>query len=218
MFTIDLLKGQGIPAKSGPEGIAIAVATFTVPAIIAIAMFGYHWHTNIIASIQEQGIAIYETKINQLSDAVELQDTLGREKSDINNSLSDVSSAIGRYTQWSPILATLVKNMPDSMVLTKLEVKQISIKRKVPAKNDPKKMVDATVPVRTLQINICGNPQFRLASASYDETVRKFRNNLRSSTVLGPKLEHIKVSQQLGTLEKQDVVSYEIDCIFKPAL
>ena len=218
MFTIDLLKGKGVPIKSGPESMAISATTFVVPAIIAIVMFGNYVHTNIITAIQAQGVAIYETKISQLSDAVELQKSLEKEKKAITSSLSEVSSSIGRYAQWSPILATLVRNVPDSMVLTKLEVKQKILKRKVPEKNNPKKMVYVTIPARTLKMNICGNPQSSLTSAKYDKAVRVFRNRLRSSDSLGPRLEDIKVSQQLGKLGRQDVVSYEIDCIFKPAL
>ena len=41
LFTIDLLKGQGIPPKSGPAGIAIAVVTAIVPVIFVIMIFHY---------------------------------------------------------------------------------------------------------------------------------------------------------------------------------
>ena len=213
MFTIDLLKGQGIPAKSRPESIAIVAATLAVPVIIAIVMFGLYLRNKITISIQKQEIANYETRIDELSDAVELQKSFENEKNAIGSCLSEVSTFIGRHTQWSPVLATLVKNMPDSVVLTGLEVKQSSVKRKVPKKNDPKKMINISVPVRTLQINVCGSPQ-----SDCDKAVRDFRERLRSSTLLGPKLENIRVSQRLGTLESRDVVSYQIECIFKPGL
>ena len=42
MFTIDLLKGQGIPIKSRPTGIAISAAAVAVPVIIAIVMLGFY--------------------------------------------------------------------------------------------------------------------------------------------------------------------------------
>jgi len=108
---------------------------------------------------------------------------------------------------------TLVENIPDSVVLTSLEVKQRSVKRKVPQKDDPKKMINISVPVRTLHISVCGSPQINC-----DEAVRDFGDRLRSSALLGPKLEDIRVSQGFDTLQNQDVVSYEIDCIFKPGL
>ena len=213
MFTIDLLKGQGLPAKSRPEGIAIAATTLAVPVIIAIVMFGLYLRNKIIISIQKQEIANYETRIGELSEAVELQKSFENEKNAIGSCLSEVSTSIGGHPQWSPVLATLVKNMPDSVVLTDLEVKQGSVKRKVPKKNDPKKMIDIFVPVRTLRINVCGSPQ-----SDCDKAVRDFRERLRSSTLLGPKLENIRVSQRLGTLQNRDVVSYQMDCIFKPGL
>jgi len=213
MFTIDLLKGEGLPAKSGPEGIAIAATTLAVPVIIAIVMFGFYLHNKIIISIQKQAIVNYKTRINELSDAVELQKSFENEKNAVNSFLSEVSTSIGRHTQWSPVLATLVKNMPDSVVLTELEAKQSSVRRKVPKKNEPQKMIDISVPVRTLWINVCGSPQ-----SNCDKAVRDFRDRLRSSTFLGPKLENIRVSRRFGTLENQDVVFYQIDCIFKPEL
>ena len=213
MFTIDLLKGQGVPAKSRPEGIAIAATALAVPIIIAIVMFGLYLRNKIIISIQKQTIVNYETKIDELSDAVELQKSFESEKNAVSSCLSEISTSIGRHTQWSPVLTALVKNMPDSVVLTDLEVKQSSVKRKVPKKDDPKKMIDISVPVRTLRINVCGNPQ-----SDCDKAVRDFRDRLRSSALLGPKLENIRVSQRSGTLESRDVVSYQIECIFKPGL
>ena len=213
MFTIDLLKGQGIPIRSGPEGIAVAAVAFAVPIIIAIVMFGFYLSNSITMAVQRQDIVKYQAKADALSDAVELQKSFEKEKNAISSGLSEVSSSIGRHTQWTPVLVALVENMPDSMVLTKLEVKQRSVKRKVPGKDDPGKMVDISIPVRTLQMKVCGSAQ-----SNCDKAVRDFRDRLRQSTLLGPKLEGIRVSQRFDTLRGRDVVSYEMDCAFKPGL
>ncbi|HUW20857.1 MAG TPA: hypothetical protein VMW16_16275 [Sedimentisphaerales bacterium] len=213
MFTIDLLKGEGVPIKSGPEGIVVAVAASAAPVIIAIVMFGLYLSNRIAISIQKQEIVNYQTKANELSDALEFQKTLLNEKNDINRSLSEVSSSIARHSQWSPVLATLVENMPDSMVLTDLEVKQRSVKMKVPKKDDPKTQVDISVPQRTLRVTISVNP-----GRNCNKEVTDFRDRLRFSSALRTKLEDVRVSQDVGRLEGQEVVSYEIECIFKPAL
>jgi hypothetical protein len=42
MFIIDLLKGEHLPVKTKPQGIAIFVATFAVPVLVAIFMVGYY--------------------------------------------------------------------------------------------------------------------------------------------------------------------------------
>ena len=213
MFTIDLLKEQGIPIKSRPEGIAITAGAITVPLIVAIITFSCYLHTKIIISIQKQGIVNYERRTTELSDAVELQRTFENKRNAINSCLLEVASSLGRHSQWSPVLVTLVKDMPDSVILTSLELKQRSVRKKMPSKNDPKQMVSVAVPVQTLQMTVSGHPHY-----NHDKAVRDFADRLRFSTLLKEKLEEIRVSQQSDTIHGKNVVSYGIDCVFKPAL
>lgn len=213
MFTIDLLKGQGIPIKSGPWGVVIAATAFAVPIFVAMVMLGFYLGDRIAISAKKQEIVNYEGYISKLSDAVKLQESFEKEKNNINSCLSEALSSAGEHTQWSPILATVVENMPDSMVLTRLEVKQRSANKKVPQKDDPNKMIDVGVSASTLQMSVSGRSQ-----ANNDKAVKDFKDRLRLSALLAPKLEDIIVSQKSDTFEGQDVVSYEIDCIFKPEL
>ncbi|MGA1980454.1 MAG: hypothetical protein ABSG99_07850 [Sedimentisphaerales bacterium] len=213
MFTIDLLKGQGIPMKNRPWGVAIAAMVFAVPFLAAAAMLGFYLSNRIVIKVAKQEIVNYEKQIETLSDAVELQKSFEAEKDNINNCLSEALSSLGKHTQWSPILATVVENIPASMVLTKLEVKQHPVGKKIPKKDDPKKMSEVSVPASTLQISVIGRPQ-----ADNDKAVRDFKDSLRSSALLAPKLEDIIISQKSDTFDGQDVVSYQIDCIFKPEL
>ena len=74
-------------------------------------------------------------------------------------------------------------------------------------------MIDVSVPVRTLGLVVSGSPHFNC-----DKVVKDFRDRLLVSKELGARLEDIRVSQGMGILEGQDVVSYEINCIFKPGL
>jgi len=196
--------------KSSPAGIAIAAITVTVPMTIAIIMFGFYLNDITRVSIKEQEIVRYKSEIDKLSDAVELQASLEKEKVIYSNCLSEVKSSINRYIQWSPVLVTLVENMPDSVMLTGLEVKQLSTRKKVPNKDNPQEMTEINVPVRILQMSVSGSPHY-----DCDKAVRDFRNQLRSSAFLGPKLENIGVSQQSEKFKGQDVASYEIECVFK---
>ncbi len=213
MFEIDLLQGQGVPIKSSPKNIAAAAIAFALPAIVSIVMFSAYLKNSIAMSIQKNQIANYETKIEELSDTLKLQKSFEQEKDAIKTSLDEAESALARHTQWSPILVELVKNMPDSVILTKLEVKQHFTKRKVPKKDDPEKTVDISVPIRTLRIILNADPQ-----TNSDEAVKNFRNNILASAVIGPKLEDLRISQEVETFLGKEVVSYEIDCILKPQL
>ena len=211
MFTIDLLKGQGIPIKSGPWGLVIAATAFAVPTFVAMIMLGFYLADRIVISEKRQAIINYERYIGKLSDAVNLQESFEKEKNSISNCLSEALSSAGKHTQWSPILATVVENMPDSMVLTRLEVKQRSANKKVPQKDDPNKTIDVSVSASTLQMTVSGRSQ-----ANNDKAVKDFKDRLRLSALLAPKLEDIVISQKTDTFEGQEVVSYDIDCFFKP--
>jgi len=213
MFAIDLLKGRGIPVKSGPEGVVVAAFALAVPVIAAMIIFGCYISNSINISVQRQQISNYQTKIEELSDAVELQKAFEKEKAAINGCLSDVASIIGRYTQWTPVLTALAQNMPGSIVLTKLDVKQQMLNKKVAQKENAKKRPEAAVPVTVLQIGISGSP-----GQNCDKAVKDFQESLRFSPLLGPRIEDIRVSQQADTLRGRNVISYEIDCIFKPQL
>ena len=213
MFTIDLLKGQGVPLKSSPEGIAIVAISAIVPIIVAITMFGFYLDDKAQASISEQEIFRCQSEIDKLSDAVKLQESLEREKIHYGNCLSEVKSSIGKYTQWSAILVTLVENMPNSVMLTGLEVRQDSVRKKVPNPDNPQEMIDGSVPVKILRMSISGGPKY-----DCNKEVRDFQDQLQSSDFLRSMLENIVVSRESETLEGRDVASYEIDCVFKPRM
>ena len=213
MLTIDLLKGQGIPIRSRPESIAITAVMLQVPAIIAIIMFGYYLHNRVVISIQKQKIVNYETRINGLSEAAALQEAFEKEKKVINGCLSEVATTINKHTQWTPVLIEMVKSMPDSILLTGIDVKQDTVKKKIPSKNKGGGTVDVVVPVRMLRIDARENSKF-----GHGQSIRDFQDRLRSSTVISPRLDNIDISQGVDTSKGQDIVSYQINCAFKPGL
>jgi Tfp pilus assembly protein PilN len=218
MFKVDLLKGQGLPVRTKPQGVAIFVTTFAVPFLVAIIMVGYYFSNGVIISIQKQNIESFDAQTQRLADDWKFKESSEKEKTAINNCLADVSASIHRHAQWSPVLAVLVENLPDSVVLTSLEVKQqsIKLKAKASAKTDTGKKTDTTttISVRTLKMRVSGNPTY-----DCDFEIRKFRDRLRASELLGPKLEDVVIaSQGHDVVDGHDVIAYDIDCVFKPGL
>ena len=211
MFTIDLLNGRAVPLKSKPGGIAIVAVTAAMPIIVAIAMLGLYLQNDILLSIKTQEETKWDERINKLSGAVEWKQLVDKEQAIYNNCLSEVRSSISRHTQWSLVLLALVENMPDSVVLTGLDIKKHSNKKMVPNKDNPDEMIETNISSRTLLIRVRGSSQHDCVQA-----VKDFGDRLRSSDYLGPKLENITYSQEFDTLEGQDIASHEIRCIFKP--
>jgi len=213
MFTIDLLNGQAIPLKSKPGSLAIIAVTVVIPVAVAIGMLGFYMQNKIVVSMKKQEINKCQAEIDKLSDAVGIQKSLEQKKIAYGGYLSEVKTSIKKHTQWSPVLTTLMENIPDSVVLTSLAVNQSSVKRKAPKKDNPNQMVEIDVLVRTLRLSVSGGPE-----SNCDEAVRDFRDRLRDSALLGPKLENIEVSQKSETQEGHNVVSYEISCVLKPGV
>ena len=213
MFTIDLLKGQGVPLKSSPGGIVITAITIAVPLYVFLIMFGLYANDETYMSIKEQEIVRCQSEIDRLSDAVKQYKSLEKEKVLYGNCMSEINSSIGKYIQWSPVLVTVVENLPNSVMLTGLEVRQDSVRKKVPKPDNPKEMVEGSIPVNILSMSISGGHKY-----DCNKEVRDFQDRLQSSDFLGPKLENIVVSRESETLDGQDVASYEIECVFKPRM
>ncbi|MGD0572142.1 MAG: hypothetical protein ABSB11_03890 [Sedimentisphaerales bacterium] len=220
MFTIDLLKGQGRPIRTRPKGIAIFVATFVVPVLVAILMASYYYNNKVVISINKQNIANYTTQIGRLADTLKLKESWDRDKTNLSNCLSDVANSVKTHTQWSPILVSLVQNLPDSAILNSLEVRQTSIKKAaaggsaIAEKDNKDKTGDVSITVRTLKMRLCGNP-----NSDFDREIKAFRDRLLASNVIGTKLEDVVIASQTnGNMDGRDVVSYDIDCIFKPGI
>lgn len=193
--------------------MVVAAVASALPLVVTIVMAGFYLTNRVAIAVQRQQIAATEAKTAELAGAVRWRESFKQEKVTVNGCLAEVSTALGTRVQWSPILITLVESMPDSMVLTQLEVKEDSVKRRVPMKNDPTKLVDANVLVKRLLISVSGDPR-----VSHDKAVKDFTERLRSSEVLGPKLEDITFAQKLAKIGDREMVSYEIDCEFKPQL
>jgi Tfp pilus assembly protein PilN len=213
IFRIDLLKGQGIPPKSGPVGLVIGVVTAIVPVILVIMIVGFYRHNKVTMSIRQQEIAKLETKAGELSGAVKYRKALEQKKVHYSACISEVNSSIGKFTQWSPVLAMLVDNMPGKVVLTDLKVELDSVEKEVPKKDNPKKKVTINVPVNKLWLSVSDSGR-----GGCDEAVKEFRDRLWSSPVLGPRLANIDVSHRTDEQKGKDIVFYEINCLFKPEL
>ncbi len=213
MYAIDLLDGEGVPIRSRPGCIAFACLLLVVPLIVGVVIVGVYLDRQVTVSIQSQQLSRLEGVLGTLSGALEKKRTLEEQRTTAAGFLADIKTALDRHTQWSPALTAVTESLPEALVLTKLEARQEFVSRKVPSKANPNTTVDVRVPVRSLGIGVCGYD----GNVSY-RAVRLLQDRLRSSTVLGPRLDAVTVSQESGTLDGEDVVRYELNCTFKPEI
>jgi Tfp pilus assembly protein PilN len=211
MFTIDLLKGQGIPARSRPEGIVATAVTVVLLMTIALTMLAVYLSNRIVINIQRKEIAGYENKIGGLYDEMKAHKKYQTQKSAALQRISETADAIDDHKQWSDILVTIVENLPDSLVLERMSVESKANRVKITDPQNPDAKKDKTVMMRTLNLTLGGS-----AGEVSNREVQAFRDKLRLSKVLGPQVEDIPVSQRVEMKNDREIITYEMRCILKP--
>lgn len=209
MHTIDLLRGQGIPAKTTLGSAAMVVVMIVVPILIAAGMVDRYMQNKTDIGIKQQTIAMEQATVEEFADAVKFKETLEKEQSAINSKLSEVSSCLGNYIQWSPVLKTLAMHMPAQMVMSGLSAESTSERPKKVSGNDSNRTANVIVS-RKLVLDISGSGQ-----RDYGGLVENYSNSLKLSPVLGPKLENIEFSEKTGGSGDDNTVSYTMKIIFK---
>ncbi|MBN1974828.1 MAG: hypothetical protein JW787_14405 [Sedimentisphaerales bacterium] len=213
MFTIDLLKGQGIPSRNKPIGAAIVLITSVVPLLIAISLCGLHWHSKVVTRLKQHDIQKLAANISQLSDAVAIKRDMERKKSFYNTCLTEVKSSIGKFTQWSPVMSILIEEMPASVILTGLEVEHERMKKPVSNNNQSNSAETKDVTVTKLVLQVSNQGQ-----GDYGKQIKDFRERLYASPVLGSKLDKIDFSRKAVEKDGMETISYQIECLFKQEL
>ena len=210
MHTIDLLRGQGIPAKTTLGSAAMVVLIVVVPILAAAGMVDRYMQNKTDIEIKQRAIETEQQTIEEFADAVKFKESLDKEQGAINDKLSEVSSCLGGYIQWTPVLVTLAQYMPPQMVMSGLKAESTTVQQQAAGENDPNPTANVTVS-RKLVLDIGGSGQL-----DYGSLVKNYANSLKLSPVLGPKLEDIVVSQNRGRSGDINIVSYTMNLKFKP--
>ncbi len=211
IFTIDLLKGQGIPQKNDTGGMLIMMITAILPVFFGVFLYYLYNNSKVATRIKQNDVLKLEENISELSGAVTIKRNLEKRKFFYNSCLSEVKSSIGKYKQWSPVLAILIEEMPSSVQLKNLEVDHEKVRKNTSGTIDPFNSTD--IEVTKLVLKITNKEQ-----GDYLEQVKDFRNRLYASSELGSKLENITFSREANQNNGIETVSYKIECIFKPEI
>ncbi len=209
MFTIDLLKGQGIPIKSRPGGAALLAVTIAVPVIAIIIMLGNYARASAVLSTQRWALSNTKSRIADLISSVQLQEETLREINDIKACFVEVTDVIQQQVQWSPILEVIADNMPDTLIMENIVIRSDDIRVKVVDRNISDRTLDISVPQRILTMTLYGK-----LAADTDIAVRNFLTALRNSNALNKKTERIEPFSQYND-DIKNVTYYSIECVFK---
>ncbi len=210
MHTIDLLRGQGIPAKATLGSVAIVIVIVAMPILAGAVLLDRYLNNKEVIAIDQQAIAKAQETVDRFAADVKSQEQMERRRAGVNTRLAEVKSCLGDYVQWSPVLLALAENMPAEMVMSKLSAEVRRGRERGFRGDDPNRPGNVNVTRRTLTLDISGS-----AGGSYDAVVRDYGERLKSSPVLGPKLENVVFSQRAGQFGEETTVIYTMNLTLK---
>jgi len=79
-YTIDLLKGEGIPIRCRPGGIAFACLIAVVPFLVGVGATSFYLDSEIVIAIQNQQVSRLTTAVAGLADAVRQKERWRRKR------------------------------------------------------------------------------------------------------------------------------------------
>ena len=211
MFTIDLLKGRGLPVKVKPIMVALGTVPFVIPVLAAIIMAGHYTTTSIQIVRNREALDKLNRKIEQHAPDVRFSTEVNSRIAETNKGLAEVATAVRQYCQFTSVLQILVEELPDSILFKELGVKRTEESETINDPANPDKTMIVRYVRRTLQMSVCG-----LSSRSTDQAVQEYLRRLQNSDILGPIIERLDViSEKDHKLDGEDVTLYKIECKFK---
>ena len=204
MYKLDLLKGRNIPKKPSRRIILLALAAFSLPVIIGFYIFTGYMEEKKVYLSQSQIINDYKLQLSEMKESEISADKILLEIHQLRKSLTDIADVLERQYQWSGILTALSRNLPEILVVDRLQVKVDTVNKPVKQKIAAKKKRNIPVPVRTL---IIGMYSYSLDEG--DEAVRDFID----SRPFGNSINEVIVSSREAVeVDRKKMVRYELKC------
>lgn len=214
MYTIDLLKGQGLPAKANIYLVAAAGAAFAVLALAAILGAKSYLNNRIAYSAGKCTIAGYESKLEELAASLKERDTLAAQKKGMNSRFAELAYAVDLQTQWSEFLYLVSRHLPAELIVDRLEVEMSQKKISVAKRANPEQKTTVTVPVRSVVISLhCKQGR------DGDRMMRDFQRRLMESESFREYVSNVIITaREPAQIDNKNVTTYKLDCLFKTKL
>ncbi|MHC4507893.1 MAG: hypothetical protein ACYTAO_02905 [Planctomycetota bacterium] len=210
MHTIDLLRGEGVPAKATPGSACLVAVIVAVPILAGSVMAGRYLQNVVVIGIDRRAITRAQETIGRYEADVAFKEQIEKRQAGVNARLAEVKSCLGDSVQWTPMLVTLVENLPARMVMSKLSAETRQSRERVFKDNDPTRPVNVTVTKRTLVLDLTASE-----GGNYDGVIRAYGERLKASPVLGPRLENVLHEQKPAELGDEEGISYTMSLMFK---
>jgi hypothetical protein len=212
MFTIDLLKGTGVPIKNSPGAVALKALPFVLPLVVAVYLIGSFQLNRMVIAMEQSGIDKTQDKLTEYAADIQQARQWNRATDQVRKNLAEVTRGLGRHIQWSRTLQILVEQMPESIGLKEIKLARSTTREKMTDPQDSQKQVDKMVIHRILTVVLYGAPSWET-----DEAVQQYLTRLEQTPEIKRRMRDIRiVSQQSEELNGKPFTIHTIECEIQP--
>lgn len=207
MFSIDLLKGKGLPRKSSPKRAVVKAVSFLIPVMV-VAAWAMSYQRDCALAIEQKTVAQEnQAVIEAASKDVKVFQRINSRTTEMNRCLDELTAALSYRVQVSDLLVEFAQNLPAEILIYEMDLERQAVKEKVKNKKTGNNESHLAV-TRELKLTLCG-----FDSENSDQLVQDYVDLLKQSEVLSPVFVEINpTAQQRGVVDGRPATYYEIEC------
>ncbi|MCE5185499.1 MAG: hypothetical protein LLF76_05180 [Planctomycetaceae bacterium] len=207
MFAIDLLKGQGLPQKTGMLRRILRAAGLALPLAALVLLAGAWQYDRAKLNAEKSAIVKNEAMVRQNWDQVEAYRQTSAQISRLNKQLAQVAGALNCRIQVTDLLNELLERLPEEIFFYEITLDRTSSKQKYQSEGS-KEAKQRTVIRRSLTLVLCD-----FNTPGGDRLVQDYVAELKKSKLAGSLFKEIKTAaRQQGAVDGRDATYYSIEC------
>lgn len=210
MFSIDLLKGKGLPRQTSLKQVVLKAVPFIIP-MVAVSVFAVNVRQdNAELSALRTQVQANQQQIAKHKDEVAAYQKMNGRIKKMKSCLSDISKALNYRIQVSDMTLELVNLLPEDAFIYEMDLNRTAAQERYTEEGSGEQKNRVNVK-RILKLTLCS-----FGTTGNDDAVQAYVNNLRQSPVFTEIVTDVKPSaRQQGQVDGRSAVYYEIECTLK---
>ncbi len=210
MFSIDLLKGKGLPEKTDLKRSSLKALPILIPVLAVMVFASTYQHDRASLRDQQQVLKSNQQQLGLYTEDIAEYNKIRSKIKGMQQCLNDISKAMAYRVQVSEVFVELVQALPENIFVYEMKMDRKPVQKKIqqPGSGEVKQQL---VVCRKLNLVLCGYDAGRS-----DEAVQEYVNALKQSPLLTEIFsEIIPPARQQGEVDGRDAIYYEIECVLR---
>ncbi len=210
MFSIDLLKGKGLPETIDLKRSALKALPILIPVLAVTLFASAYQHDRALLRDQRQILSSNQQQLALHTEDIAEYNKINSKIKGMQKCLNDISKAMTYRVQVSEVFVELSQALPENIFVYEINLDRKSVQEKI-QNPDSGEVTQRLVVRRKLNLVLCGYDADRS-----DAAVQEYVNALKQSPLLAKIFLEIKPSaRQQGEVEGRPAIYYEIECILR---